>query len=147
MNFGISSEVDADVYDKSIIINKLSQELKDHFKFQNYGNDLLSLTIGTIVIAPEHEHFFKVRKPKYYDGKKTITHDGITIEVENALEYDIKLDHERFKSVDQNECLKMLAQEIFYSIDKIDTVKKIKDFDKERFKADLESYFRERDLI
>ena len=147
MDFGLSVEADIELQDKTMFVHQFSEELNAHFASKSFGSDLKGLTIGVILTSPKFEHFFKVRKPKYYDGKKAITYDGITVELEDALEYDIKPDYFSIKEADEIGIRKTLAGEILQSLGKIDTVKKIKDFDREGFKEDLESFFKEQNLI
>jgi hypothetical protein len=133
---------------KSNLIVKLSDELDAFFKTKDYGKDVKSYTIGLVCVAPEFERFFKEKKPKYTKGKKVINPDGIPFTLEDSFEYSIKIDFETFKNGNETECQRLLAKEILQSLKVLDNMKgKIKDFNKEQVKADLENYFKEKELI
>lgn len=94
------------------------------------------------------EKFSKLPKPNYTKGKKVINPDGIPFTLEDNFEYSIKLDFETFKNGEDEECSKLLAREILQSLNVLDIMKgKIKDFNTEKFKEDLENYFKEKELI
>lgn len=147
MNFGISIDTDISFKTKTAYIHRLSDDLNTFFESKNYGNDIKCLTIGLIIKSAQFDIFYKEKRPKYYHGKNLITLEGATVEVEDALEYSIKPDYSKLISADENAILKYVAQEILRSLHKIDTIKKIKNFDKDSFKKDLESFFRARDLL
>ena len=133
---------------KSNLIVKLSDEFELFFRNYNYGDEVKSFTIGIVCVAPQFEKFFKEKKPKYTKGVKIINPDGIPFKLEDSLEYSIKLDFETFKNGTEEECKKLLAKEILNSLSVVESMKnKIKDFDLEKFKADLERYFKEKELI
>ena len=150
MNFGLAVTITPEVQGKSIIIHSLSDDLKFFFKNKDYGNDVKSYTIGVHCqnVPLGFEKFSKLPKPSYTKGKKTINPDGIPFTLEDSFEYSIKLDFETFKNNTDEECSKLLAGEILNSLSVLDDMKgKIKDFNTERFKADLENYFKEKGLI
>lgn len=127
---------------KSSLIVGLSDELKINFKDKNYGSDIKSFTIGFVCISPQFEQFFKAKKPRYIRGKKEMVVEGVPFILENSFEYDINLDFETFKNDTEEECRLLLAKEILSSLSIVESMKsKLKDFDLERFKADLEIYF------
>ncbi|WP_264536247.1 hypothetical protein [Flavobacterium sp. N1736] len=133
---------------KTDLIVKLSDEMKVYFRNKTYGSDIKAYTIGIVCVAPQFAQFFKAQKPKYTKGKKVINPDGIPFTLEDSFEHSIKLDFETFKNSSEVEAKKYLAQEILKSLDIIETMKaKIKDFDLINFKRDLESYFKEKNLI
>lgn len=133
---------------KSNLIVKLSDVMDIFFKTKDYGKDVKSYTIGIVCVAPEFEQFFKGKKPKYTKGKKVINPDGISFTLEDSFEYSIKIDFETFKNGTEEECQRLLAKEILQSLKVLDEMKgKIKDFNAEKFKADLEKYFKEKELI
>lgn len=147
MDFGLAITSNLE-QEKTNLITKLSDELELAFKDKNYGNDVKAYTIGVVCVAPQFEQFFKPKKPKYTKGKKEINPDGIPFLLEDDLEYDIKLDFETFKNGTEAECRKLLAKEILNSLSVVESIKsKIKDFDLEKFKEDLESYFKKKELI
>jgi hypothetical protein len=132
MNVAISQEGNLDIL-RSTWIQEVSNELQREFEKQNFGKTLKSLIIGIVCVKPEFDFFFKEKKPKYYSGKRVITHDGISIEVENALEYNLKLDYSQFSLLDEKEFKNALAKEILISIDIIPSIKKLNDFNFKSF--------------
>jgi hypothetical protein len=142
MKFGLAVIGDIDE-NKSNLIIEFSNEMKNHFKEKNYGNDIKSLTIGVICVSPQFEMFFKEKKPRYIKGKKETIQEGIPFTLEDDFEYDIKLGFEDFKKVTESEAKKILAINILKSIYLIDVFKsKIHDFDNDVFKKDLKEYFK-----
>ncbi|MBI3519892.1 MAG: hypothetical protein HY062_11110 [Bacteroidetes bacterium] len=139
-----------EISNESEFINDFSDKLKQHFENRNYGKDIRELVIGVICVSANYEPFFKVRKPGYIKDKKKIISQYTKVEynVERLLEYDIKLDFETFKNGTEAECRRLLAKEILNSLSVVESMKsKIKDFDLEKFKADLESYLKEQKLV
>jgi len=150
MDFGLAVTITPEVQGKSIIIHSLSDDLDIFFKNKDYGNDVKSYTIGVHCknVPPGYEKFSKFPKPSYTKGKKTINPDGIPFTFEDSFEHSIKLDFETFKNGTNEECRKLLAGEILQSLKVLDAMKgKIKDFNAEKFKEDLENYFKEKGLI
>lgn len=134
--------------DKSSVIIQFSDALENFFKNKNYGDSVKMYTVGIVCMSPQFLQFFKSRKPNYTKGKKSFAPDGILVEIEDALEYDINIDFETFKNGTEAECRKLLAKEVLQSLKVLDDMKgKIKDFNTEQFKADLENFFKEKELI
>ncbi|NQX41283.1 hypothetical protein HQN84_20705 [Pedobacter steynii] len=66
----------------------------------------------------------------------------------NNFEYDIRIDFDEFKNADGEVSKKILGREILASLEVFEKMKsKIKDFDISSFKADLEDYFKDQQLI
>ena len=129
------------------IVTTISQELEDFFHSKSYGLDLESIFIGVVCISPQFETFFKSRKPKFTRDRKVVESEGFKYEIKKCLEYDINVDFDTFKNSDESECRRLLANEILKSLRVLDKMKvKIKDFDAEKFKIDLENYFKENEL-
>lgn len=149
MKFGLA--ITANLQQEKInLITKLSDELELAFKDKNYGYDVKSYTIGVhcVNVPKGFEKFSKLPKPSYTKGKKVINPDGIPFTLEDNFEYSVKIDFETFKGGSEEDCRRILANEILKSLSVLDDMKgKIKDFNTEQFKADLENYFKEKDLI
>lgn len=128
MEFGFTQEWSRDVLRKGDLITALSDKAEEFFKTKDYGPGLDTLLIGMICVAPEFDFFFKIRK-KYSKSKK-------------SLEYDIKLDHERFKKADNKEIYEIVRREVLNSTDIVEELKVI-DFDLEKFRKDLALFFEE----
>lgn len=155
MNFGISLEIDIEAKSKSSLIINLSEDLKTFFSEKHYGEGVLNFFIGCICIKtkPGYEEWYKIRKPRY--KALTIIKDvgqvGNNVEIKNSFSIDIKIDnglYDTFISSLDVESSRILASEILKSLSYLDALpKKIKDFDKERFKSDMEKFFKESSLL
>jgi len=149
MEFGLTQEIDAEAESKSVLINSLSSLLESYFSNKEYGKGIEHFLIGIICVRsrPGYEDWFKVRKPKYKAVDKIKMPDGRVNELHGVYSYDIKLDFERFVNSSNNESEKLLASEILNSLSHLDALpKKVKDFDEERFKSDLQEFFQERGI-
>jgi hypothetical protein len=149
MNFGLAVNVSVEIRNKAFSIQSLSDDLESYFKNRTYGSDIKSYTIGVVCVSPQFDQFYKKEiKPKYTKGIKVINPDGIPFTLEDSFEYRIKIDYENFKAADEEQSRKLLAKEILASLSVFEKVKsKIKDFDMDSFKADLEEYFKNHNLI
>ena len=128
--------------------NQFEKDLKEYFKHRDYGDGIKDLCIGIICTnpLPGFEQFGEPRKPKYTYEYKTYTRTWGTYTVGRLLEYSIKLDFKTFRNASDEEAEKILTKEIMSSLTVFDKMKKkIKDFDDELFKKDLEQYFKEKD--
>ncbi|MES2733440.1 MAG: hypothetical protein V4714_16970 [Bacteroidota bacterium] len=146
MKFGFAQEFSYDI--KSEGFQSLSEELTLFLADKDYGKDLKELYIGIICVHPDFDQFYKPRRPRYTSEKKRYEKHGVVYELDKTLGYDIILDHTLILKSTQEEHRKITAQEILNSLIVFDKYKaKIKDFDREAFKADLEGFFRERHLL
>ena len=147
MKFAIVVEASEGVADKTKLIHHLSNLLCEHFSDKDYGDDVREILIGAICVSPEFEWFSKIRKPKYVFYRKYIR-ESVEIIEDRVFSFDIKIDHESFRSQSDGQNEKMLASEILESLSNLDVLpKKVKDFDKERFKEDMRIFFNERKLL
>lgn len=150
MNFGITQEIDVQAGTKSDIVISLSESLGDFLSDIDYGNDIQNFFIGCICVMkrPGYEDWFKVRKPRYQAISKVKLLDGSVKQQKGVFTYDIKLDFEAFVSATDEESKRILALEILKSLSNLDALpKKVKDFDKEQFKTDIEQFFKSEKLI
>ncbi len=149
MKFGLAIISNLE-YQKLVWINDLSDNMQTYFRDKNYGNDVKDYAIGIVCehIPKGFEKFSRLPKPRYTKGVKIINTIGIPFKLEDSLEYSIKLDFETVKNGLEEESERLLAKEILNSLSVVESMKnKIKDFDLEKFKADLERYFKEKELI
>lgn len=147
MDFGLAITSSIEV-EKKHLITEFSDGIEEYFKAKNYGNDLKSIVIGVICVSPNFEKFFKIKKPVYTKGKKEFSDEGFSYTIEDNLEYNLKLNFSEFQSLSEEEAKKIIAKEILISLNTLDSIKKkIKDFNWEQFKQDLETYFKEKNLI
>ena len=145
MEFGLALNTSTLETTKVNAIIDLSNMLRDYLSKRSYGGSIDYLAIGIVIVEPEYESFFKMKRPKYYSDKKSITLDGITVELEKTLEYSVKINYNKF--VQATYPREIVALEILLSLDELKLPGKVKDFDKERFKNDLEFFFTESGVI
>ncbi|WP_152640792.1 hypothetical protein [Flavobacterium sp. 316] len=144
MNFKITLEIDNNAEKKAKDIIDLSEQLHSHFLSKNYGSDVKEVLIGAIIIKtrPGYEDWFKIRKPKYIDYKKTKNKlTGIEMIVDKSFSFDIKIDdaiYDDFILSDVMEGKKIISSTIINSLSNLDYLKKkVKDFDIDKFKKDI----------
>jgi hypothetical protein len=132
---------------KTFVIYNLSQLLKSFFASRNYGEDVSKISIAFILVADRkgYEEWYKERKPKYIQHKSVKSKlTGEIHEIHKTFSYEIKLSDEqvnKFTSGSDNYSMKLIANEIIGSLNKLDHLpKKIKDFDKLAFKQDAERF-------
>lgn len=151
MKFGITLEIDTEAEQKSNLIYAMSEALETYLNSKVYGTDILNYFIGFICIKTKlgYEDWYKIRRPKYKEIEKIKSTKGTLIEIKGVFSHDIKIDNEeydKFISVSDKESRKILESKILTSIAELKLPKKVKDFDKERFRQDLEDYFKEQEL-
>lgn len=148
MELALAQYTSIEIEKQSSFITSFSDSLETHFRDKWYGSDIKKIAIGIICVSRGFESFAKPKPPKYTKNKKKIEHEGFSHEVEKCLEYDVKLDFEAFKNNTESGRKQQLATDIMNSLSVLDTMKaKIKDFDIEKFKADIENYFISQGLI
>lgn len=147
MKFALTVEASEGVADKTMLIHELSNKLSDYFSGKDYGDDVRQILIGTICVAPEFEWFSTIRKPRYKFYRKYVR-DSIEIIEDRVFTFNLKIDYEDFKNQSDKQNEKMLASEILKSLSNLDSLpKKVKDFDKERFKEDMKTFLDEQKLL
>jgi hypothetical protein len=123
------------------MINRIEDEVNFIIKDKQYGNGITQLHIGWICVMPEYDFFFKYRKPKYYK-KKRINIDNVSLELNNIVEYEIKIEYEIFKRYKIDEAMELVITAFLNSLTYIDQIgTQIKNFDFLTFKLDLTNYF------
>jgi len=154
MKFGITQELDNRSNAKSNLINEISDNLESFLIHKNYGADIETFLIGFVGIKtkPGYEEWYKERKPRYIDHKLTKSRlTGLPLETFKQYSYDIKFDYDlydEFVTSSDEESKKLLARKILDSFVHLDKLsKKVVDFDKEKFKSDVEQFFIEQDLL
>jgi hypothetical protein len=147
MDFGITQETSTKIRTKSLMIISLSNQIKSFLKDKDYGSEINHFYIGFICVepAPGFEKWYQVRKPRYKAIDKIKMPDGNIKEFSGVFAYDIKVDFEQFLKSSEEEALKILVEEILNSLKNFDSLpKKIKSFDKECFKLDMEQFLLEK---
>ncbi len=148
MRIAIVVEASEGVANKTWLVQNLSAELAEYFSDKDYGEDVEEIIIGIISVAPEFEFFSKIRKPRYKAYREYVNRDGLKIIEDRLFSFSLKIDYESLKNQTDEENRKMLASEILGSLSNLDALpKKVKDFDKERFKEDMIAFFEEQKLL
>ena len=128
--------------DRNGWIHNFSDKLRSHFADKNFGDDLKELLIGIIAVAPEFDFFFKIRKPKYRQGKRVLTTHVTEYEVEDSVEFDVKMEFSLYSRYTHDEFVLNLKKQVFSSIQTLKQIKKLKNFDFEAFEAELRDYLK-----
>lgn len=123
-----------------VYINKLSEEIEKYFMNRSYGEDLKQIDFGIVSYNPEYNMKIKPRK-KYFKGKKTISYDGISIETEDALEYEILTDFNTLINLEKDAIHPFISKVIFNSFVEISSIKNLERFDLDLFSNDFFSQF------
>lgn len=148
------NELDTEASHKLDLVKKTSTLLFNYFLNQSFGEDIKEFLFICILVKtkPGFEEWFKARKPKYIEYKtykNKITKE--TIEIKNQFTIEFKIDdkeYDDFIALSDEESKKILAKKILESLANLDKLpKKAKDFDKEKFKANMEVFFKEQKLI
>jgi hypothetical protein len=142
MIFGISVEHDHYMRSRVPSVLFLNSILKYYLLDKDYGNGINRYFIGFVGIktTPGYEHWYQERKPRY---RSYIAEDEVTLI--NQFSYDIKIDmaeYDMFITLSDGDCLNHLGHRILISLSYLDKLpKKVKNFDKERFKQDMKCFF------
>lgn len=156
MEFNIEKTVSEEALakDKNNLIISLEEDIRDYLKSRNYGEDVKHYTIKLSCVNPPQgfEHLFKLLPPKYIDLKVSKNvHTGEEQRFEKHFFCSINIIgnlYDDFVNSSDEESKRLLAKEILKSLEYLDKLpKKAKSFDKEKFKLDVEQFFKERELI
>lgn len=138
---------------KSAIVYELSKSINEYIRQFDY-NRISEYAIVMYIVNPPigFEHLFKDLKPKFIEHKVSINkYTGELFEINKYFNYSVKITGETYSSFirgTDEESKKILATTILKSLSLLDAMpKKIKDFDKERFKRDLEQFFKEQFIL
>lgn len=153
MEFNIDKTISEEAKEKNKVTLSLEKDLAEYLKSKDYGKDIKTYTIKLNCVNPPKgfEHLFKLLPPKYIDLKvsKNI-HTGEEQEFRKHFFCSINITgdyYDDFVNSSDGESRKLLARKILESFEHLDKLqKKVKDFDKEKFKADVEQFFKEQDL-
>ncbi|MCF3109421.1 hypothetical protein LL912_11600 [Niabella sp. CC-SYL272] len=129
------------------VVSELRDSINASLEKQDYGNSILEYEIILYVInMPKgYEHLYTDFKPKYMERKLlTSKLTGEKYEINKCFNYSIKIEGElysKFISSVARDSKRILASEILKSLSYLDALpKKVNDFDKERFRADMERF-------
>lgn len=150
----IVNEIDAKLDYKLPIIESFSNEINTEFKNKNYGSSIENFILICILVKtkPGYEAWYIPRKPKYIESKiykNKLT--GQELEIKRQYTIEFKIDYElydEFAVATEELSKKILANKILESFSHLDKLsKKIDDFDKDKFKKDVEKFFQEQGII
>ncbi|MCD2425925.1 hypothetical protein LQ567_24290 [Niabella pedocola] len=132
------------------MVSELWDNINASLEKQDYGNSILEYEIILYVInMPKgYEHLYTDFKPKYIEHKLlTNKLTGEKYEINKYFNYSIKIEGElysKFISSVTGDSKRILASEILKSLLYLDALpKKVDDFDKEQFRADMECFLDE----
>jgi hypothetical protein len=139
--------------DKANLVYELSNQLNNYFANYNYDSDVKKVDIGFLLVLerPGYEVWYKPKKPKYVEYQNKTNLAGEEIIIEKTFSYEIRFSDEqlyKFTGGDDSLSKKVMAIEILKSLSKLDEMpKKVKNFDKAKFKSDIEQFFKEQNLL
>ena len=128
-------------------IKELSEAVNTIVSSNYYGESIEEILIGLIAVEPIYDKFAKPRRPRYTEHKETIAFGSIPIVIHKTLEIEIKLDYEQVLVTEGEELRKIVAKEVLTILQNTKPPKKVTDFDKDKFVADIESYFKLKNMI
>ena len=150
-------ELDSPMQTKSDWLQDFSkQNLIPAFKGKYYGQDILNIAIVIILIQhlPGYEAWDKPRRPKYiehYESVSYITGEPVRWEWNKRFVIEIRFNndvYDEFLKADDEQSKRIIARETLKALELLDKVpKRLKDFDKERFRTDVANYYRSQGWI
>ena len=147
MKISIGLQIDQGIDGKMNFVHELSERLTQFITENNYGESIKKFLIGLIGVGPQYDSFFMPRRPKYTEYKEAMFDGWDPFTIEKTFECEIKLDYAKVLESTEEEVKKIVAQSIMDYLRKLKMPKKVTDFDKEKFIADLETYFRKEHLM
>jgi hypothetical protein len=146
-------ECDLSAEKKSFLVKNISDSMREHFANRFYGDEVECIVVSIIILKmlPGYEEWHKPRRPRFIEHKIVKGLVNNDIEVRKTFYIEGRLDNDTYdlfvKSSDDTS-LKILASEIMKMLPLVDALpKRIKDFDREQFKKDLESFFHTQVLL
>ncbi len=142
-------EYDNVMAEKAHYIQSFSEHyLENYFLNNNYGHDVLEISISTILIKSTSgfELFFKARKPIYIQHQEFFNElNNCRWEWNKRFMIEIRFDndvYDSFLKADEKESNSILARETLKALEQLDKLpKRLKDFDKEAFKRDVKALY------
>ena len=136
---------------KKDFIERFSSSITEPaFKDCSFGKDVKAISISIILIKtrPGFEKWDQPRRPRFTE--LLIGRDGKVL-WEKRFEIEIRFDGELFDAflaADDDEAGKILARESYRALDQLDRLpKRLKDFDKEGFRAAVKDLFERQGLM
>lgn len=120
MSIGLGLNLSPDLSKRSALLVGLSQYLMSEFKDHKFPKGMDKIAIGIICVDPKFDFFFKPKQPKLTKNKAH-KEEGLEQQLGNVFEYEIKLDYQKAKSLDDEgfiQYVKTALVESFPVIDK-----------------------------
>ena len=125
-------------------------QLSEYFNEKEYGNDVQNISLKLTIVNPPKgfEHLFKILPPKYIADKMIKnSYTNQMINFKHHFFCSITIIGDEFlalKSLSEEDFKKFLTRKIVESLMAIDKLpKKVKNFDKERFKTDMQNFLKQ----
>lgn len=141
MVVNFTEEISSEIRDRISFLSKGRAALDAFLLHKEYGKDLKVLYISIVCVHPRFADFFKERKSKFVSEDKEYIEKGIKVLREGkSLSYDLRLDYNQYLNTMNPEIL--FSQKVLSSLEVVNTIKKIKDFNLASFRNDLEEFFK-----
>ncbi|TRY16094.1 hypothetical protein [Shewanella hanedai] len=146
MEIGVGIEADAKSNIKVKLVSDFMADLSKFLKPINYGQGVLSITIGFICneLVPGYESWHKERKPRFTRNRKVKLLSGDSITSNNNFSYDMKFSDDEYASFIQStddESTRVFAIKLIDSLSTFDDLpRSVSDFNVGQFKADIENF-------
>ena len=127
-------------------IKEVSEAANNLVASNDYGESIEKMLVGLIVVEPVYDDFSKPRRPRYTEHKETMAFGSIPIVIHKTLEIDIKLNYEQVLAKEGEELKRIVAFEVLNALHNLKVPKKVTDFDKDRFEADIDRLFHQKYL-
>ena len=145
------SVIDSSVsWEKSVskrqAIKEVSEAANNLVASNDYGESIEKMLVGLIVVEPVYDDFSKPRRPRYTEHKETMAFGSIPIVIHKTLDIEIKLNYEQVLAAEGEELKRIVAFEVLNALHNLKVPKKVTDFDKDRFEADIDRLFHQKYL-
>ena len=127
-------------------IKEVSEAANNLVASNDYGESIEKMLVGLIVVEPVYDDFSKPRRPRYTAHKETMAFGSIHIVSHKTLEIEIKLNYEQVLMAEDEELKRIVASEVLNTFQNLKVPKKVTDFDKDRFVADIDRLFHQKFL-
>lgn len=127
-------------------IKEVSEAANNLVASNDYGESIEKMLVGLIVVEPVYDDFSKPRRPRYTEHKETMAFGSIPIVIHKTLDIEIKLNYEQVLAAEGEELKRIVAFEVLNALHNLKVPKKVTDFDKDRFEADIDRLFHQKYL-
>lgn len=127
-------------------LREMTETISRFVSEKDYGQSIETILVGLLADDPIYDAFSKPRRPRYTEHKETMAFGSIPIVIHKSLELEIKLNYEQVLATEGEEFVEMIALEVLDLFQGMKLPKKVTDFDKDRFVADMDKLFHEKFL-